>query len=339
MKHLQLFEKFNNRKSDEEIFNYSSVINDEWRKIIKKAQDFQHISFDLENNDPIKNEKKTFTVTKNLRKDQPVKYVINAQLCRAGGDWQYPAMYFKIELNTQYGIISNKYEASPEYVWDVKQKYDDKGYSKLTHCHVLIPPIEAGNPLIKTEKGYSAYDEGYVRNNNLKKEVKIDDDKIKKVWKWLEELLNKVIDERHEMLDEPQGSKTISDVNEASFGINNSYDKLIKLLDKPNVKAHNLPGIIRTKKNVLVISQNDPDIFRKLAAKFNYFFIDYDNLNVYEMEHLKENLKKREEYRLIFTKNPNIAIGVKANCEVFKIELPIESIDLLDLNQKTGIFE
>lgn len=128
-------------------------------------------------------------------------------------------------------------------------------------------------------------------------------------------------------------------IYEASFGPESSYDKLLKILDKPNDKAPNLPGLIRTKKNILVITQNDPKIFEQLAQKFNYEFINYDTCNTYELEELKENLKKRNKYRLILTKKISIAIGIKANCEVFKIELPIESIDLLDLNQKTGIFE
>ncbi len=58
---------------------------------------FQKIYFDLENNDST-GEKKTFYIKKNLRKNQPYKYEINAELFEAGGDWEIPVLYFKIEF-------------------------------------------------------------------------------------------------------------------------------------------------------------------------------------------------------------------------------------------------
>ena len=83
------------KKDKKDIFNYSGIISNAWRDPISNAQDFQKISFDLENNDSV-GEKKTFYVKKNLRKDQPIKYEINTELWMAGGDWERPVMYFKL---------------------------------------------------------------------------------------------------------------------------------------------------------------------------------------------------------------------------------------------------
>ena len=84
-----------------EIFNYSSVTNDAWRELVDDARNTQRISFDLENDDTT-GEKKTFYVKKDLRKGQPVKYEFNVELMEAGGDWEWPVMYFRVEFTHDY---------------------------------------------------------------------------------------------------------------------------------------------------------------------------------------------------------------------------------------------
>lgn len=186
------------RKKDQEIFNYKSIVDSAWRPLISKAQKFQNISFDLENNDST-GEKKTIYVKKNLRKDQPVKYEFNAELFRAGGDWEWPVLYFKVEFTHDYGVVQ---KGNPiEYVFD---NLDDKDYGGLYKCCVLIPSNEDGNHLVKTDKGFRAYTEEDFGPGISKEDVKIRDEDRKKAWKWLENLFNELVEKRHKMLDEPE---------------------------------------------------------------------------------------------------------------------------------------
>lgn len=177
------------RGKDHELFDYKGHINDLWRPIIQEAQKFQHINFDLENNDST-NEKRTINIGVNLRKDQPVKNTFNIELCEAGGDWEYPVMYFKIEFTHQYGLISSDYYSNKEYVWDLEQNVDSRKF-------VIIPPIEAGNKLKKYENGFTAFTSSEDINANWK----ITDKDKKLSWKWIENLLNKLVKDRHKMLD------------------------------------------------------------------------------------------------------------------------------------------
>jgi hypothetical protein len=189
------------KDKDKEIFDYHIIIEDAWNEPKEEAQKFQKISFDFENDDST-GEKKTIYFKKNLKKDQPIKYEINAELYEAGGDWEMPVMYFRLEFTHDYGIIkSNNWKKNhkPEFIWDLEN------HNKLHNSFVLIPPIEVGNKLIKGNKN-DKYNWYAYRNSDLPKEkekfVKITDIDKKNAWKWLEQLLEKVVNERHEMLDD-----------------------------------------------------------------------------------------------------------------------------------------
>ncbi len=186
------------KDKDKEIFNYKSIVDDAWNEKVRDAKDFQEINFDLENNDST-GEKKTFYMKKNLRKDQPIKYEINAELFEAGGDWEMPVMYFRIEFTHDYSIIRSseeKKDKKPEYIWDKKPSYDG-----LYHSFVIIPPVEAGNKLKKTDSGkYRAYDNSELSKEEEKK-IRITDADKKSCWEWLQNLLEKLINDRHKMLD------------------------------------------------------------------------------------------------------------------------------------------
>ena len=183
------------KKKDQEIFDYKNLTDSAWDKKVKEAQDFQNIGFDLENDDST-GQKRIFYVPKNLRKDQPVKYQFNAELYKAGGDWEWPVMYFRIQFVTDYGIRNNKFYQNPKFVWDKENSSGD-----LYNCYVIIPPVEAGNKLFKGEKGhYRAYDDQEITKEN-KKTATITEEDERNCWKWLKITLEKLVDERHEMLD------------------------------------------------------------------------------------------------------------------------------------------
>ena len=194
------------KDKDKEIFNYNSLANDAWNELVYNAQKFQKINFDLENNDTT-GEKKTFYVKKNLRKDQPVKYEFNAELMEAGGDWEMPVMYFRLEFTHDYffGDLYRK-GGEPEFIWNIERKTGNK----LSKCYVIIPPAEAGNKLTqnyeKSSNGDPDNDEWFAyQNNDLsdehEKKARITPADKQKVWKWLEELLAKLVKENHKPLD------------------------------------------------------------------------------------------------------------------------------------------
>jgi hypothetical protein len=193
------------KDKDKEIFDYHSIANQAWDKKNKQAQEFQRITFDLENDDST-GEKKTFYVKKNLRKNQPIKDEFNAELMEAGGDWECPVLYFRIEFTHQYGLFDVKYEKNPEFVWDLENEYGG-----LSNCFVLIPPVEAGNKLVKGESDSEKYDWFAYQNNDLSKEdekkARITPEDKQKAWKWLQDLLLKLVNDRHEMLDDDNRSE------------------------------------------------------------------------------------------------------------------------------------
>lgn len=196
-----------------EIFDYRSIINDAWYEKVNEAKKFQKILFDLENDDST-GEKKTFYIIKNLRKDQPVKYEFNAELMEAGGDWEMPVMYFRLEFTHDYFFCNKDYKDKPEFIWDL-----DKKYKGLYDNYVIIPPAEAGNKLLPKSEDYDGneYEWFAYQNNDLSKEDKklaqITDADKKNCWIWLQNLLEKLVNDRHKMLDEPDDTK-IKDSNE-----------------------------------------------------------------------------------------------------------------------------
>jgi hypothetical protein len=196
MKYLKTFnESVINRKKNDNIFDYNSIVKSAWNKIIKFSQNFYKTYFDLENDSSL-GQKKTFYIIKNLRVNQPVKYEINAELWEAGGDWERPVMYIRFEISSHYGLINSKYQTNPKYIWDLEQ--EDKSLYK---CYVVIPPVEAGNKLVKYEKGWRAYTDEDITGDEGKK-LKITDDDKKTAWDWFENLITQAIEERHEMLDD-----------------------------------------------------------------------------------------------------------------------------------------
>jgi len=198
-----LYEQISVIKKDKkkEIFNYNSIIGDAWHDLILDAQKLQRINFDLENNDSM-GEKKTFYVKKNLRKDQPIKYEFNVELMDAGGDWEMPVMYFRVEFTHNHFGGKLKKTNDPKYTFEV-----DRGFNeKLSRCYVVIPPAEVGNKLIKGESDSGNYDWFAYQNNDLstedEKNARITDADKKSVWKWIENLLYQLVENNHEMLDE-----------------------------------------------------------------------------------------------------------------------------------------
>lgn len=238
------------RKKDDEIFDYTSTIKDLWHDIIKKGKEFYSVNFDTENNDTT-SEKKTFYFEKDLRKKQPIKYEINAELWQAGGDWEYPVMYFKIELTNDYGLKRKEHEKKKEFPWDVESAVLDKKF-------IIIPPVKAGNKYTELDKNkkykYTAWDEDLLKEKNIDEDdIKITDSDKKKAWKWLEEKLGNAVDQRHEKLDESKKDNTHN-------------------LIKENLIFEDIENI----QNILSEKNIDIDDFaKKIANKLGYHQVHY----------------------------------------------------------------
>lgn len=199
-----IFESVVKRDKDYKMFDYGSIIDNLWRPIIMEAQKFQNINFDLENDEDEEN--RTFYFDQLLRLNQPVKTEINAVLCSAGGDWEHPVVYFKLEFKSDHFITSNRSNPA-EYIWDFtteeRSKKNDKISYDASRKFCLIPGPEI-NFLTQNEKGgYTAHTDETIKEAGLKdKDIKVDKKLYDKAWKWLEELLEKVAKERHKLLGE-----------------------------------------------------------------------------------------------------------------------------------------
>lgn len=194
------------RDKEKEIFDYNSIQENAWSEPKTRGQEFQRINFDFENDYHVA--KKTFFAKVMLRKDQPVKNEFNVELMEAGGDWECPVMYFRIEFTHNYGLISNKYAKDPEYVWDLA---NEDGNLFSGHKYILIPPVEAGNKLVKGESDSGKYDWFAYQNSEItkeeEKEARITDGDRREAWKWLQDLLEKLVKDRHEKLDDDKESE------------------------------------------------------------------------------------------------------------------------------------
>ncbi len=114
---------------------------------MSKAQNSQKISFDTENDNPVDD----IRTIKVMKKDIEKTFLV--QLYAAGGDWQMPANYFRIQ------------QESPQkmFVW--------------------IPSKEQGNGnLVKSKNGYEPEDHQYKKD---------DDRDDKKCWEVVEKYIEK----------------------------------------------------------------------------------------------------------------------------------------------------
>lgn len=165
------------------MFSYKELEKEYWSDIWQKAKEHFNISFDWENNDPAKEETPKIITIKRKSEDKVDEdsediFQVRCQLWYAGGDWEYPSIYFRCQLieNSFYGLGSMK-----TYLGD---------FGEYSNSHViLIPPIEAGNThLYKTDDGKFAAIHSTEVNDDEVEELD-----PKKAWQWLEQYFLKMI--------------------------------------------------------------------------------------------------------------------------------------------------
>lgn len=108
-------------------FDSSNLLRDAWRDCVREERDKQNINFDLENDESVGNVRRISVPSYSDIRENDTYYV---QLQSAGGDWEYPIYYFRIQ---------------------VKDGWHNK------HMFVFIPSKKQGNGnLEKTDKGWAA---------------------------------------------------------------------------------------------------------------------------------------------------------------------------------------
>jgi len=106
-----------------------------WRDKVLEAQKRQDIVFDLENDDSV-DDPEIVKVGEHENTDgemEPYKFIV--QLCQAGGDWQNPVVYWRIQLHPKSPLLSVEHF-----------KFNDD------NCMVFIP-VNGNNSLTFGEKG------------------------------------------------------------------------------------------------------------------------------------------------------------------------------------------
>ena len=82
-------------------FSFKRLERQMWRDAVKEAQERQGIFFDLENDDS-EDDPKIVKVGEYEIGDEKKPYRFIVQLCQAGGDWQNPIYYYRIQLKDGY---------------------------------------------------------------------------------------------------------------------------------------------------------------------------------------------------------------------------------------------
>jgi hypothetical protein len=130
-----IFEKLESLyEYDKEFFSFTNLIKDKWTELLQDGMKKFKIHFDLENNDSNKIQRE---IVIPQSKWDYVKCKFKCELCYAGGDWEIPVYYFKIQLVDGYCFND-----------DLKNKKDDIIMSRTKHYNshfIYIPGKTKGN--------------------------------------------------------------------------------------------------------------------------------------------------------------------------------------------------
>jgi hypothetical protein len=159
-----MIEKYLSLLNEQTEFETESIMKDIWLKLTKEAMDKFNVYFDMENYDPINRGCQSYNVDRNKSTNRFLY-----QICKAGGDWQYPVIVFRCQLKDGYAENLSS-------------------YGKSGGCFVFIPSKDEGNyTLVKDSSGkkWCAID------NDFKKETMTDNnerDCIKALKNYLEKI-------------------------------------------------------------------------------------------------------------------------------------------------------
>jgi hypothetical protein len=152
------------KRMDKHFFDYTQLAKDAWVDLLKKAHDRYDIYFNNENDDA--SDQKKLKIENKIVPDSP--YDFRCELRYAGGDWEYPVIYFRVQSEN---ILLG---------------------TDLGRLFCVIPGKEEGNPSLK--KGSKR---GWVTpsNSDTKKED-VEDPDEKKAWEFLEKYLTEIVNKK-----------------------------------------------------------------------------------------------------------------------------------------------
>lgn len=163
-----------------EEFDYSDLANDKWGELLKEMMDISNISFDLENDYDVSDDRLITVHIKDEDSENPLKDQVRCQMFEAGGDWQEPTCYFRCKVTEGYFYCSctNKLRSQ---------------HTNSMFC--LIPPKDDGNHhLIGVDGGKFVPSDADCTKDRDEKVVY----NKKDCWAWLKDMLEKMCNEADE---------------------------------------------------------------------------------------------------------------------------------------------
>jgi hypothetical protein len=123
-------------KKKKDFFDYANLSNDMWRKKVKEERESTKINFDTENDSEVT--RREIVIDQTMWEHTKCKFC--CELRSAGGDWENPVFYFRVQLKSGYANRNGK------------SLLGDKSF-------VFIPAKHEGNfHLVKTDRGWTAPD-------------------------------------------------------------------------------------------------------------------------------------------------------------------------------------
>lgn len=164
-----LISRYLSEVQSKEVFSYSVLANRMWGELVSQAKKQFNIHFDLENDDHTKDPPRTIVIPQAEWDFTECKF--KCQLCKAGGDWEYPAFYFRCQL------VSG-------YAYGIGQHNESGG------CFCVIPGKEEGNfHLVRGRNGKS----WVAPDNNDYKEGIDPEPKERPCWEFLKKYLKALV--------------------------------------------------------------------------------------------------------------------------------------------------
>mgnify|MGYP001767142696 CR=1 FL=1 len=175
------------------------------KKIVKSKNEYNNLQnlkdFDLENDYPVKSQR-VIVIPQNQW--SPTECKFKCEMYSAGGDWEIPVRYFRIQIVSGYC-----YDDS--YVPKEGETYSSGRNSSMNSHFIFIPGKKQGNyhlvPIDKKgERHWSAPD-----NNQYYKDIdpKANErDCWKAVEDYLKEMVNKEIEHLHQEREEKEGEES-----------------------------------------------------------------------------------------------------------------------------------
>lgn len=171
---------------DESVFSYENIADEMWNDVWTKAKDHFNTGFDLENNDPMKGQKRVITIQKK-EDDFTHDHKFNCELWVAGGDWEQSSLYFKCQMKDGSFYQNEDNNKELPYPGNIG-KFGDSHF-------ILIPPKEAGNNHLRQFTNNEGKEVWGAYDNNEINDKEIEDLDERAAWKWIENYLYKLVED------------------------------------------------------------------------------------------------------------------------------------------------